>query len=120
MVGALTLGATIAMATPASAEGSWSSYISGWSGGEESRRWQDSHNDSASTTVQFSGCNFHGGSVVALDLARVQDLLPDVSYGTKNNTCNTVSWGEVKTSGRYYFTYLSTHSLDVSDVITRY
>lgn len=121
---ALTAAAAVAvsltLATPASAEGSWSSYISNWSGGEESRRWTDNHSDSASTTVGFSGCDFHGGSVANLELQRVRDFLPDVSHGSRNNTCNTRSWGEIQTRGQFYFVYRSTHYLDVSTVTTRY
>ncbi|GAA3289565.1 hypothetical protein GCM10020295_01710 [Streptomyces cinereospinus] len=45
----------------------------------------------------------------SLDLARVRGFLPDVTHGSKSNTCHTVSWGEVQTGGQFPFTYLSAH-----------
>lgn len=120
LTAAAMLAATVATVTPASAEGSWSSSITNWHGGEESRRWSDTHSDSASTTVSFSGCNFDGASGSALELDRVRDLLPDVSYGARTNTCNTVSWGQIQTSGSFYFIYQSGHLLTVNNVTTRY
>ncbi|MFI9569734.1 hypothetical protein [Streptomyces rishiriensis] len=120
LTAAAVLAATVATISPASAEGSWSSHITNWSGGEESRRWRDTHADSASTTVSFSRCNFDGATGSALNLYRVRDLLPDVSIGGRTNTCNTVSWGQIQTSGSYYFQYGSGHLLTVGSVVTSY
>lgn len=116
---AAAAAATFTLAPPASAEGSWSSYISDWRGGDESRRWTDNHSDGASTTVSFSGCNFHGPSSVTLELDHVRDLLPDVSHGQRSNSCNTSSWGEVG-KAQFYFIYIGSTRLDVSSVTTRY
>lgn len=120
LTAAAVLAATVATVTPVLAEGSWSSSISGWDGGEESRRWNDTHSDSASTTVSFSGCDFDGASGSGLGLYRVRDLLPDVNHGGRTQTCNTVSWGQIQTSGTFYFMYTSSHYLNVNSVVTRY
>lgn len=120
LVAAAALAAAFTLAPPASAEGSWSSSISNWLGGNESRRWADNHGDSASTTVSFSGCSFGGPSSATLELDRVRDLLPDVSHGQRSNSCNTVSWGEIQTSGDFYFIYVGSTRLSVSSVVTRY
>ncbi|MCP9956796.1 hypothetical protein [Streptomyces sudanensis] len=118
-VAVAALVATFSLTPPASAEGSWSSSISNWLNGNESRRWTDNHNDSASTTVSFSGCNFGGPSSATLELDHVRDFLPDVSHGTRSNTCNTVSWGEVG-AAEFYFIYIGSARLNVSSVVTRY
>ncbi|MCD9878349.1 hypothetical protein [Streptomyces guryensis] len=119
-VAAAALAAAFTLAPSASAEGSWSSSISNWKGGDESRRWTDNHNDAASTTVSFSGCSFGGPSSVTLELDRVRDFLPDVSHGQRSNSCNTVSWGEIKTSGQFYFIFIGSTRLSVNSVVTRY
>ncbi|MGC5342345.1 hypothetical protein [Streptomyces sp. DT171] len=116
---AAAAAATLTLAPPASAEGSWSSYISNWRGGDESRRWNDNHSDGASTTVSFSGCSFGGPSSATLELDHVRDYLPDVSHGQRSNSCNTVSWGEVGTA-EFYFIYIGSTRLSVDNVVTRY
>ncbi|MEZ3181868.1 hypothetical protein KYY02_25310, partial [Streptomyces pimonensis] len=114
------LAAAFTLAPPAAAEGNWSSSISNWRGGDESRRWTDNHQDSASTTVSFSGCSFGGPSGATLELDRVRDFLPDTSHGTRRNTCNTVSWGQIQTRGSFYFIYIGSTRLSVNSVVTRY
>ncbi|MEV7394487.1 hypothetical protein [Streptomyces sp. NPDC091215] len=120
LVAAAALAAAFTLAPPASAEGSWNSSITNWLGGNESRRWTDNHQDSASTTVSFSGCSFGGPSSATLELDRVRDFLPDVSHGQRSNSCNTVSWGEIQTSGQFYFIYVGSTRLTVNSVTTRY
>ncbi|MEU0998222.1 hypothetical protein ACFW5S_24095 [Streptomyces olivaceus] len=116
---AAAAAATFTLAPPASAEGSWSSYISNWRGGDEFRRWTDNHSDGSSTTVSFSGCSFGGPSSATLELDHVRDFLPDVSHGTRSNSCNTVSWGEVG-KAEFYFIYNGSTRLSVNSVVTRY
>lgn len=72
VVGATLLG--FAGATPAFAEGSWSSYIDNWTYGKESRRWSDSNSDAASTTVTFSGCSTDSGRFGAAQLRLAKDV----------------------------------------------
>ncbi|MEU6807732.1 hypothetical protein ABZ920_01640 [Streptomyces sp. NPDC046831] len=119
VVATAALAAAFTLAPPASAEGSWTSSISNWLGGNESRRWTDNHTDGASTTVSFSGCNFGGPSSATLELDHVRDVLPDVSHGQRSNTCNTVSWGEVG-KAQFYFIYIGSTRLNVNSVVTRY
>ncbi|MFI8092641.1 hypothetical protein ACIF9R_30685 [Streptomyces sp. NPDC086080] len=120
IVGAALVG--LAGATPAYAEGSWSSYISGWSEGSESRRWTDNNADSVSTSVGFSGCHSDGGFGNA-GLKLWKDVFgPDSDQGSRTNYCNRVYWGD-KASGTYYFELTSVFSggyLDVNSVNTRY
>ncbi|QKW07273.1 hypothetical protein HUT18_13610 [Streptomyces sp. NA04227] len=120
MVVCALLAATVAGTVPAVAEGGWHSYIKDWGADAESRRWTDKHKDSSHTTVEFSGCDFHGGGGVDLELNRVKNYLPDVSYGWEPNRCNTSDWGEVKTDGQFYFVKVNSGRLDVKSVTTKY
>ncbi|MFI2292878.1 hypothetical protein [Streptomyces niveus] len=94
---------TLAVTAPALAEGSWSSYISDWGTGNESRRWTDRNSDSVSTSVGFGGCSASPTSFRSVTLAVYKDVLgPDDNKGNKDNTCSTNSWGDLA-SGEYYF-----------------
>ncbi|TLQ42050.1 hypothetical protein [Streptomyces marianii] len=121
MAGAALLG--LAGATPAFAEGSWSSYIANWTSGKESRRWTDRNSDAVSTSVAFPGCSTDSNRFSAAQVKLWKDVFgPDDDQGTRTNYCNTVSWGD-KVSGTYYselagFAYDSI--LDVNRVVTRY
>ncbi|MDH2391551.1 hypothetical protein QCN29_22775 [Streptomyces sp. HNM0663] len=122
IVGAALVG--LAGTTPAYAEGSWSSYISGWTSGKESRRWTDNNTDSVSTSVGFSGCaSDGGGGFKHAQLKLWKDVFgPDDDQGTKTNYCNRVYWGD-KSSGKYYFELWGVVSggyLSVKSVNTRY
>ncbi|MFG2774689.1 hypothetical protein [Streptomyces sp. NPDC048350] len=122
VVGAALLG--LAGGTPAFAEGSWSSYISGWQSGSESRRWTDGNSDAVSTSVGFSGCTTDGGSgFQSAGLVVWKDVFgPDESKGLRANKCNRVYWGDLA-SGTYYFELNGVTSgqfLDVSSVNTQY
>jgi hypothetical protein len=95
-----------AFATPAHAEGSWSSSISNWLTGKESRQWTDNNTDSVSTTVSLSGCSIPNGQRfenVTLGLYRDRSVLPDVSKGERTNACGNFGWGDVE-AGTYHFT----------------
>ncbi|MGW2126824.1 hypothetical protein [Streptomyces sp. SM1] len=69
--------------------------------------------------LSFSGCSFGGPSSATLELDHVRDFLPDVSHGTRSNSCNTVSWGEVG-KAEFYFIYIGSTRLSVNSVVTRY
>ncbi|MFD4530501.1 hypothetical protein ACFWNL_27400 [Kitasatospora sp. NPDC058397] len=119
--------ATLAGTVPAHAEGSWSSHISDWTYNFESRRWTDNHADGNWTTVSFSGC-YHNGSTdyfnrggqATIELDRDISWSPDVSYGGRGNSCNTVDWGERTTAGQYYFIFKDDYPLSVDSVYTAY
>lgn len=106
VAGAALLGG---LALPAYAEGSWSSYISGWLISEQSRSWDDSNSDGVSTAVTLSGCSIPNGQTfqsVKLGLYREITLLPDESQGTITKACGTYTWGD-ESSGSYHFTLLA-------------
>lgn len=114
---ALTAVATLVNSVPAHAEGSRSTSISGWGQNTESQRWYDGNNDAASTRVAFEHCATDGTTFNApLVLYRVRTALPDVGYGSRNNTCNVSSWGRATPSGTYYFTYTGTRIISANDV----
>ncbi|MFE0778484.1 hypothetical protein [Streptomyces sp. NPDC058861] len=123
-MGAALLG--FAGGTPAFAEGSWTSYITGWTAGLESRRWSDTNRDAVSTSVGFSGCYVDGpDKFKSAGLIVWKDVFgPDENKGSRTNTCNRVYWGD-QAAGTYYFelTGFSPYGLgllDVSNVNTQY
>ncbi|MER6400871.1 MULTISPECIES: hypothetical protein [unclassified Kitasatospora] len=103
--GILVAGALLgfAGATPALAEGSWTSHISNWGPGSESRRWTDYDRDDAVTTVSFKGCTTDTNEFKNADLQLYKDVVgPDRAYGYRLNRCDTSVWGD-QSSGEYYF-----------------
>ncbi|MFZ3492259.1 hypothetical protein ACODT5_03280 [Streptomyces sp. 5.8] len=102
LVGAALLG--MAGITPAHAEGSWNSHITGWEVGHESRRWDDRNSDGVSTLVGFSDCVTTSSlGFKSASLTLYKDVFgPDESQGARSNTCNYVSWGD-KAAAKYYF-----------------
>lgn len=125
------VAATLLIATPALAEGSWSSSLSGARPGFNSRSWQDSHLDHLSTTVAFSGCTYGnaGGLVKSTDLTLYDEfgLLPDQSVGTRSSVCGTFNWGEQTRSDGYHWNIFaldgstsSAHYINVSSLTTKY
>ncbi|WP_327676125.1 hypothetical protein [Kitasatospora sp. NBC_00458] len=121
LVTAVLLGFTAA--TPALAEGSWTSHISKWGPGSESRRWADSDRDDTVTTVALQGCNTDTNDFRNADLALFKDVFgPDKSYGYRLNHCNTSAWGD-QSAGDYYFALEGVRGggqLWVDTVSTRY
>ncbi|MFD5557619.1 hypothetical protein ACFWIA_27735 [Streptomyces sp. NPDC127068] len=101
-MGAVLLG--VAGVVPAHAEGSFSSYISAWQPGDESRRWTDGNRDSVKTSVRFRGCESDGGGGFRkAQLKLWRDVFgPDKHQGTRTNTCKTATWKDVS-KGTYYF-----------------
>ncbi len=108
---ALTTGALIAMAltaSPALAEGSWTSYLSNVPVGFESRTWADRDIDQVATTVKLSGCSVSGTTFSSTGIALYQDTWlwgVFTNHGLITNTCNTVSWGQGLGSGNYHLTF---------------
>lgn len=101
-------GASVAAASPAMAEGSWSSSITNALTGFKSRSWQDSHKDHAATRTVLSTCTETWGSPksvgsVTLNLFDEKGLLPDANMGARTSNCGTFNWGEMKRSDKYHF-----------------
>ncbi|MFE6871136.1 hypothetical protein ACFVFS_31840 [Kitasatospora sp. NPDC057692] len=121
LVAAALLGLT--GAGPALAEGSWTSYISNWGPGSESRRWEDADRDDVATSVTFQGCATGNNDFKDADLQIHKDVFgPDKSYGHRSNHCDTSTWGD-QSAGIYYFVLEGVRSgarLWVDTVTTRY
>ena len=123
--------AIVAVAAPAMAEGGWSSYMSGWHIGKESRNWTDNNNDDVSTRVVVSRCtyNWPAGDHFRLHLKRDDTWTPDEDYGGKTYDCDandtgvSNGWGD-NGKGSFYFkltsingdTDLSWATIDVDTV----
>ncbi|MFE7189897.1 hypothetical protein [Kitasatospora sp. NPDC057541] len=110
-------------AAPALAEGSWTSYISNWGPGSESRRWEDADRDDVVTSVTFQGCATATEDFKDADLQLYKDVFgPDKAYGHRTNHCGTSGWGD-QSAGSYYFVLEGVRSggkLWVDTVTTRY
>lgn len=94
-------------ASPALAEGSWTSNMKSVPTGFNSRSWQDSHLDGAATVTTFSGCTFTfgGGAVSSVTLTLWDEMgwFPDASMGTKTNSCGVTNWGVMTRSDLYHW-----------------
>jgi hypothetical protein len=128
VAGALIVGTSILAASPALAEGNWTSFITRAITGFQSRTWQDNNSDNVSTTVSFSGCSISEG--VAFQKTQLEmwgefGALPDQNLGNIQNTCNTSNWGRVANNA-YHFRIntingaTSPWHLNVSSVYTAY
>lgn len=99
------------MPIPAFAEGSFTSSISAWLTGIETRAWDDNNNDDVSTRFGAKGCFYESGIAVGnitMELNRNDTFTPDEHYGNKTVACNnssvtTVGWGD-KGSGNFDMT----------------
>ncbi|MFF4097496.1 hypothetical protein ACFYYY_27665 [Streptomyces sp. NPDC001834] len=98
---------------PAFAEGGYTSSISGWLPGKDSRQWTDNNSDSVSTTVKFSGCSVDNGrfTYAGLQLKKARAGLPDPVVNRDDNHCDTSSFGD-KAAGTYYFHYANLNGQD--------
>lgn len=108
LIALLFAGTTIVSASPALAEGSWSSSITNALTGFKSRSWQDSHKDHAATRTVLSSCTETWGTPkpvgsVTLNLFDEKGLLPDKNMGARTSNCGTFSWGEMQRSDKYHF-----------------
>lgn len=114
VIGIATLA--FAVAAPAFAEGSYSSYFTSISVGFDSRNHYDNNFDNASTTLSVDDCtqdswNSHGA--MEWELIRHRTLLPGVSEGTRTVGCSstrdTTSYG-AQQEAWYHFEYQGTTS----------
>ncbi|MFD3513629.1 hypothetical protein [Streptomyces sp. NPDC058657] len=111
MSGAVVAGAiavSVLGAVPANAEGKRSTYISYWSTGQESSRWQDNNTDASITAVKFSNCtapSSPGKRASALISLRKDVVGPDPHRGQSGDVCTGIGkrWGD-ESAGKYYFT----------------
>ncbi len=94
VVGVVSFTAAL-VAAPAYANGGFTSYISGWGTGHNSRTWTEGAHDTVDTSVALSGCSASGAnfSSVTLQLSQVHSLTPDTDEGHKVNYCGKSSWG---------------------------
>lgn len=92
-VGIAAVLVTLMGASPAFAEGSFTSSLLGVLPGFNSRVWYKGSTDGASTKVSVSGCSVSGNT--ELELRRVRAWMPDESKGSKSVNCNsgTANWG---------------------------
>lgn len=89
--GACALG----LATPAVAEGHFSSWMSAWSAGDESRQWVDANNDNTNGYAQFSKCSANDFLIKIYK----EDFGPDTVVGSEKMQCLT---GSSQTLDRVY------------------
>lgn len=127
-LGAALVGAILVAPTPALAEGSWNSSLSGVRSGFTSRIWYDSNSDGVITKTTLSGCSRSDGATFKLDveLRRDLSLQPDVSYGLRDvSACKggtgSGSWGD-QTAGDYFlqFWHYDFGTVSASSVSTVY
>ena len=99
--------ATVFAGSPAFAEGSWSSKLTGAAIGKESRSWQDSHKDKVRTATTFGSCRMSGNAAgfksASIRLIDERGWLPDKSMGTKVNKCGRSDWGVMTRPDRYHW-----------------
>lgn len=103
--------ATLAIASPAAAEGSWSSSITDALTGFNSRTWADNNNDANATKITFKNCTHNWGSATPksaeVQLTRQTPWYqPDDNRGRKTLNCGTSAtgdWGR-QSSGSFHFT----------------
>ncbi|GGX57503.1 hypothetical protein [Streptomyces noursei] len=113
IVAAGTLFAISLTAGVAHAEGSFTSYASGWVTGKESRHWKK-NSSAGTTTVQFSGCstsNAPGFRYAGVQFKKEISLRPDPILKRHNNYCNTSNFGQPG-KGKYYFNYSNLNGND--------
>jgi hypothetical protein len=110
-IAALTLSAisTIALASPAMAQGSWTSYWSGVLTGANTRTWSDSNNDAVGTKTSFRYCKSASGvKNITVQLTYDNTFTPDqnmgnVTYSCASSTFQTYNYGDLK-KGNYHAT----------------
>lgn len=124
-LGAMALSSGMFLVSPAFAEGTINTSMSGAGKGFSSRSWQDSQVDSNDTTVTFSGCSTSSGVAtnVTLNMYDEHGIFPDASIGTRANTCGVSNWGHGLNSDQFHYTIdgiAGAYSVNVSAVTIRY
>jgi len=128
-IGSLLISGMLLAASPALAEGRWSSYLKEVGVGFSSRTWTDNATDQVATTIKLSGCsmNVSGTFSARINLYREYGFLPDQSVGIITNTCNTSNFGEGLPGDMYHFTIdrikastNPTYRVNATSVVTGY
>lgn len=93
----------VLVSAPAFAEGGFTSYMKDWLTGIETRGWDDSNADNASTTFAAKKCRYETGRStknIAMELNRNDTWTPDEHYGDRKVKCrkgskfHRVGWGD--------------------------
>ncbi|MEI8056177.1 MAG: hypothetical protein WCI29_02160 [Actinomycetes bacterium] len=114
IVGSIVMG--IALAQPAMAEGSWSSYWSYVLTGKDTRTWTDGNNDTAGTVTSFRNCHFYNYTPntfqdIQVQLTYENTFTPDENMGQVVYNCGSstvwqqYNYGAVK-AGKYHETLI--------------
>lgn len=111
IAGGLSAVASVALATPALAEGNWTSYWTRVIPGATSRTWTDNNGDSANTYTKYRLCVYYTGSPYTLRNIKAtlyynNTFTPDENMGTVSYYCTNSTWlqynyGRVK-AGDYF------------------
>jgi hypothetical protein len=92
-----------AFAAPAFAEGNFTSSMTNWLPGNETRSWDDKNQDDVATTFGAKQCSYdtqQSAANITMELNRNDTWTPDEHYGNKTLVCtstsavHTVSWGD--------------------------
>lgn len=101
-----TGGLAFGVAAPVFAEGHFSSYISGWYSGNESRQWINLNLDNTDDRATFSNCNKNDFRMTIYK----EDFGPDTNVGSETLQCTSsadaVRAGDVP-KDEYHFTQKS-------------
>jgi len=81
---------------PAAAEGTWTSYISNWYEGRESRQWIDKNVDNTDGWAAFRRCSHNDFRITVYK----EDFGPDTNVGTETMQCKK---GDSQDADRVYF-----------------
>ncbi|MFJ8011166.1 hypothetical protein [Streptomyces sp. NPDC096339] len=108
VAGAALLGAVsvVPAYAGAQAEGWFTSSLTNWKRGDESRRWWDNNDTWDYTGIYFENCVSDGAtgfSHAELDLYKDISYAPDRYKGSENNYCGWVDYGDPDDAGNYYF-----------------
>ncbi|WP_226851118.1 hypothetical protein, partial [Brachybacterium tyrofermentans] len=89
---AAALAATSLLAAPALAEGSFTSSLSSWMVGKDTRTWFDNDHDSASTNITMGGCRTTNGASpgrMQFKLIKHRTALPGKAIATNTMSCSS-------------------------------
>lgn len=99
----------------ANAEGSWTSSMTNFGLGSETRSWTDGNTDSVVTSFAVSGCTYFYSNLntFSVRLLRERSLLPDADMGVRlYNACSgsqTKAWAD-EPKASYHFTVVEFNS----------
>lgn len=99
---------SLLLVSPALAEGSWASYLSGTRVGFDTRRWYDNDNDAVSTYVTVHECRdaqpMYSNDSIELQLRRHMPGWFDDPRGNRSNICyySGTMWWDRQPAGEYF------------------